>query len=166
VIARFYLFRALVHQRRVLHQSSLPYLSEDRDSSSDQVVSVIRLPMRYTPVPLDSFCLHPIVHRKSHKIFFTLSDLQPSLSLLHNLVLESIVLSSCPRLSLIAGLTFFSLVLFLPSAAIYKKINLQNNFPSTDPPIHIRFSFHRHKNLIRRVLLKTGITFCSELQLR
>jgi hypothetical protein len=30
----FYSFEALVHQHRVLHQSSLPYLSEDRDSSS------------------------------------------------------------------------------------------------------------------------------------
>jgi hypothetical protein len=34
VIVRFCLFGALVHQCRVLHQSSLPYLSEDRDSSS------------------------------------------------------------------------------------------------------------------------------------
>jgi hypothetical protein len=34
VIMKFRLFGALVHQRRVLHQSSLPYLSEDRDSSS------------------------------------------------------------------------------------------------------------------------------------
>jgi hypothetical protein len=58
-------------------------------------------------VPLDSFYFHPIVHKKSHKFFFTLSDLQPSLSLLHNLVSESVVLSSCPRLSLVTGLTFF-----------------------------------------------------------
>jgi hypothetical protein len=63
--------------------------------------------MRYTRAPLDSFCFHPIVHKKSHKNFFTLSNLQPSLSLLHNLVSESVVLSSCPRLSLIAGLTLF-----------------------------------------------------------
>jgi hypothetical protein len=36
VIAGFCSFRALDHQRRVLHQSSLPYLSEDRDSTSYQ----------------------------------------------------------------------------------------------------------------------------------
>jgi hypothetical protein len=41
VIAGFCLFGALDHQRRVLHQSSLPYLSEDRDSTFYQVVSVI-----------------------------------------------------------------------------------------------------------------------------
>jgi hypothetical protein len=34
VIAGFCSFRALDHQHRVLHQSSLPYLSEDRDSTS------------------------------------------------------------------------------------------------------------------------------------
>jgi hypothetical protein len=59
----------LVHQRRVLHQSSLPYLLEDWDSSSYQVVSVIRFPMRYTRVPLDSFCFHPIVHKKRPQKF-------------------------------------------------------------------------------------------------
>jgi hypothetical protein len=32
------LFGALDHQRRVLHQSSLPYLSEDRDTFSYQLV--------------------------------------------------------------------------------------------------------------------------------
>jgi hypothetical protein len=106
VIARFCSFRALVHQCRVLHQSSLPYISEDQDSSSYQVVSVIRLPMRYTRAPLDSFCFHPIVHNKPQN-FFTLSDLQPSLSLLHNLVSESVLLSSCPRLSLVARLDLF-----------------------------------------------------------
>jgi hypothetical protein len=57
-------------------------------------------------VPLDSFCFHPIVHKKPQK-FFIPSDLQPSLTLLHNLVLESVVLSSCPRLSLVAGLDLF-----------------------------------------------------------
>jgi hypothetical protein len=106
VIVRFCSFGALVHQRRVLHQSSLPYLSKDWDSSSYQMVSVIRLPMRYTHVPLDLFCFRPIVHKKATK-FFTRSDLQPSLSLLHNLVSESVVLSSCPRLSLVAGLDLF-----------------------------------------------------------
>jgi hypothetical protein len=34
VIAGFCSFRVLDHQRRILHQSSLPYLSEDRDSTS------------------------------------------------------------------------------------------------------------------------------------
>jgi hypothetical protein len=106
VIARFCSFGALDHQRRVLHQSSLAYLSEDRESSSYQVVSVIRLLVRHTRVPLDFFCFCPIVHKKATKIF-TLSYLQPSLSLLHKLVSESVVLSSCPRLSLIAGLDLF-----------------------------------------------------------
>jgi hypothetical protein len=69
VIVRFCSFRALVHQRRVLHQLSLLYLSEDRDSSSYQVVSIIRLPVRYTHVPLDSFCFYPIVHKKSQNFF-------------------------------------------------------------------------------------------------
>jgi hypothetical protein len=41
------------------------------------------------------------------KKIVTRSDLQPSLGLLHNLVSESVVLSSCPRLSLVAGLDFF-----------------------------------------------------------
>jgi hypothetical protein len=58
-------------------------------------------------VPLDLFCLHPTVHKKAKKNF-THSDLQPSLGLLHNLVSESVVLSSCPRLSLVAGLDLFS----------------------------------------------------------
>jgi hypothetical protein len=57
-------------------------------------------------VPLDLFCFHPIVHKKAKKNF-TPSDLQPSLSLLHNLFSESVVLSSCPRLSFIAGLDLF-----------------------------------------------------------
>jgi hypothetical protein len=106
VIVGFYSFGALDHQRRVLHQSSLPYLSKDRDSTSYQVVSVIRLPVRYTRVPLDLFCFRPIVHKKSKKIV-THSDLQPSLGLLHNLVSEFVILSSCPRLSLVAGLDLF-----------------------------------------------------------
>jgi hypothetical protein len=67
VIAGFCSFGALDHQRRVLHQSSLPFLSEDQDSTSYQVVSVIRLPMRYTHVPLDLFCFRPIVHEKAKK---------------------------------------------------------------------------------------------------
>jgi hypothetical protein len=107
VIAGFCSFEALDHQRRVLHQSSLPYLSEDWDSSSYQVVSVIRLPVRYTRVPLDLFFFRPIVHKKTKKIVVTRSDLQPSLGLLHNLVSESVVLSSCLRLSLVTGLDLF-----------------------------------------------------------
>jgi hypothetical protein len=105
VIAGFCLFGVLDHQRRVLHQSSLPYLSEDQDSTSYQVVSVIRLPVRYTRVPLDLFFLS-YSPQKAKKIV-TRSDLQPSIGLLHNLVSESVVLSSCPRLSLVAGLDLF-----------------------------------------------------------
>jgi hypothetical protein len=44
---------------------------------------------------------HPIVHKKKPQNFFTLSDLEPSLSVLHNLVSESVVLR------LVAGLDFF-----------------------------------------------------------
>jgi hypothetical protein len=58
-------------------------------------------------VPLDSIFFCPIVPKKKPQNFFTLSDLQPSLSLLHNLVSESVVLCSYPRLSLVAGLTLF-----------------------------------------------------------
>jgi hypothetical protein len=69
VLARFCSFGALDHQRRLLHQSSLPYLSEDQDSTSYQVLSVIRLPIRYTHVPLDLFCFYPIVHKKAKKLY-------------------------------------------------------------------------------------------------
>jgi hypothetical protein len=44
--------------------------------------------------------------QKSQKNF-TCSDLQPSLGLLHNLVSESVVLSSCPMLSFVVGLDLF-----------------------------------------------------------
>jgi hypothetical protein len=44
--------------------------------------------------------------QKSQKNF-TRSDLQPSLGLLHNLVSKSVVLSSCLKLSLVAGLDLF-----------------------------------------------------------
>jgi hypothetical protein len=66
VIAGFCSFGALDHQRRVLHQSSLPYLSEDRDSTSYQVVSVIRLPVRYYRVTFRLiFVPRPKVHKKT-----------------------------------------------------------------------------------------------------
>jgi hypothetical protein len=169
VIARFYSFGALDHQRRVLHQSSLLYFSEDRDSSSYQVVSVIRLPVRYTRVPLDLFCFCLIVHKKATKIF-TRSDLQPSLSLLHKLVLESVVLSSCPRLSLVASLDLFQFS-FVSSIhchlhknkkkSIYKQFFIHHR--SNDS---YTIQFPPPQNLIRRVFFKTGITFCSKLRLR
>jgi hypothetical protein len=106
VITGFCSFGALDHQRQVLHQSSLPYLSEDRDSASYQVVSVIRLPMRYYYV-LFRFVLFSSCSPQKAKKIVTRSDLQPSLGLLHNLVSESVVLSSCPRLSLVTGLDLF-----------------------------------------------------------
>jgi hypothetical protein len=106
VIAGFCSFGALDHQRRVLHQSILPYLLEDRDSTSYQVVSVIRLPMRYYRVPFRFVLFSSYSPQKAKKII-TRSNLQPSLGLLHNLVSESVVLSSCPRLSLVAGLDLF-----------------------------------------------------------
>jgi hypothetical protein len=40
VIAGFCSFGALDHQHRVFYQSSLPYLSEDRDSTSHQVLLI------------------------------------------------------------------------------------------------------------------------------
>jgi hypothetical protein len=45
--------------------------------------------------------------QKSQKKIVTRSDLQPSPGLLHNLVSESVVLSSCPRLSLVPSLDLF-----------------------------------------------------------
>ena len=113
--------------------------------------------------PLDSFCFSPIVHKKPQKKF-TFPDLQPSLSLLHNLVSESVVLNSCPRLSLVAGLDLF-LFSFVSSIRCHlpKQKPIYKNF---HPSIRICFSFQHHQNLIRGVLLKTGITFRSELRLR
>jgi hypothetical protein len=49
--------RSLCHQRRDLHQSTYPYLSEDWDSSYYQVVSDFGFPVRYTCV---SFNLFPV----------------------------------------------------------------------------------------------------------
>jgi hypothetical protein len=57
-------------------------------------------------------------------------------------------------------------VCFFHPLSSTKKNQSTKKISSTDPPIRIRFSFHRHKNLIRRVLLKMGITFRSELRLR
>jgi hypothetical protein len=143
--------------------SHLPYLSEDRDWSSYQVVSIIRFPMRYTRVPLDSFCFPSYSPQKSHRKIFTLSDLQPLLSLLHNLVSESVVLSSCPRLSLVPGLELFWFSFVSLIHCHLQKKSIYKDFPST---VSNPIQFPPPQNLIRRVLLKTGITFCSELQLR
>jgi hypothetical protein len=49
--------RSLRHQRRDLHQSTYPYLSEDRDSTYYQVVSNFGFPVRYTCV---SYSLFPV----------------------------------------------------------------------------------------------------------
>jgi hypothetical protein len=48
VIARLRLsVRSLLHQRQDLHQLSYLYLTEDRESTSHEVVSDFRLPVRY-----------------------------------------------------------------------------------------------------------------------
>jgi hypothetical protein len=47
--------QSLHHQRRDLHQSTYPYLSEDLDSSYYQVVSDFGFPMRYTCVSFSLF---------------------------------------------------------------------------------------------------------------
>jgi hypothetical protein len=47
--------RRLHHQHRDLHQSTYPYLSEDRDSSYYQVVSDFGVPVRYTCVSFSLF---------------------------------------------------------------------------------------------------------------
>jgi hypothetical protein len=60
VIAGFCSFGALDHQRRVLHESSLPYLSEDRDSTSYQ--SVKRSANNNTRQNL--FCLVPYTRQR------------------------------------------------------------------------------------------------------
>jgi hypothetical protein len=49
--------RSLHHQHRNLHQSTYPYLLEDRDSSYYQVVLDFGFPVRYTCV---SFSLFPV----------------------------------------------------------------------------------------------------------
>jgi hypothetical protein len=138
VIARFCSFGALVHQRRLLHQSSLPYLSEDRDSSSYQVVSVIRLPVRYTHVPLDSFCFHPMVHKKSTKILYSF---RPT-TLAQPFAQFSFGVRSSEFVSKFEFGCWFNFILvqfcFFHPLPFTKKINLQKIFhPSTDPPIRI-----------------------------
>jgi hypothetical protein len=47
--------RSLRYQRRDLHQSTYPYLSEERDSSYYQVVSDFGCPVRYTCVSFNLF---------------------------------------------------------------------------------------------------------------
>jgi hypothetical protein len=145
VIAGFCSFGALDHQRRVLHQSSLPYLSEDRESTSYQVVSVIRLPVRYTRVPLDLFCFHPIVH-KSQKNCYSFR----STTLARPFAQFSFGVRSSEFVSLVEFGCWFRFVLvqfclFHPLSST-KKNQSTETFPSTtDPPIRIRISFHRHK---------------------
>jgi hypothetical protein len=56
--------QSLRHQRRDLHQSTYPYLSEDRDSSYYQVVLDFQFPVRYTCV---SFSLFPVFISRSTK---------------------------------------------------------------------------------------------------
>jgi hypothetical protein len=47
--------QSLHHQRRDLHQSTYPYLSEDRNSSYYQVASDFGFPVRYTCMSFSSF---------------------------------------------------------------------------------------------------------------
>jgi hypothetical protein len=47
--------RSIHHQHRDLHQSTYPYLSEDRNSSYYQVVSDFGFPVRYTCVSFSLF---------------------------------------------------------------------------------------------------------------
>jgi hypothetical protein len=64
----------LYTNKHILHtNNNVPSLQllELSHSTSYQVVSVIRLPMRYTRVPLDLFCFHPIVHN-SRSAFCTI----------------------------------------------------------------------------------------------
>jgi hypothetical protein len=56
--------RSLHHQRRDLHQSTYPYISEDRDSAYYQVVSDFGFSLRYTCV---SFNLFPVFKLRSTK---------------------------------------------------------------------------------------------------
>jgi hypothetical protein len=60
---------SLRHQRRDLHQSTYPYLSEDRDSSYYQVVSDFGFPVRYTCVSFSLFLVFiPRSTEKAKKI--------------------------------------------------------------------------------------------------
>jgi hypothetical protein len=56
--------QSLHHQHQDLHQSTYPYLSEDRDSSYYHVVSDFGFPVRYTCV---SFSLFPAFIPRSTK---------------------------------------------------------------------------------------------------
>jgi hypothetical protein len=86
--------RSLHHQHRDLHQSTYPYLSEDRDSSYYQVVSDFGFPVRYTYVSFSLFSVFiprstekakknhifhcPITHRATNFVSVTLLSLCPS----------------------------------------------------------------------------------------
>jgi hypothetical protein len=61
--------QSLRHQRRDLHQSTYPYLSDDCDSSHYQVVSDFGFPMRYTCVSFSLFTVFiPRSTEKAKKI--------------------------------------------------------------------------------------------------
>jgi hypothetical protein len=71
VTARVYCYvQSLDHQHRDLHQSTYMYLSKDRDSTSHQVVSDFRFPIRYYRVSSSFVTIfHTEIHQKNQKIY-------------------------------------------------------------------------------------------------
>ena len=132
MIAGFRSFGALDHQRRDLRpikftlplgRSGFILLSSGISYQVDREVYLCAF----------RFILFPSYSPQKSTKNFTVPDLQPSLSLLHNLVSESVVLNSCPRLSLVAGLDlfWFSFVSSIRCHLPKTKTNLQK-FPSID----------------------------------
>jgi hypothetical protein len=94
--------RSLHHQRRDLHQSTYPYLLEDRDSSYYQVISDFGFPVRYTCV---SFSLFPIfIPRSTEKAQKKFHIFRCPITLRATNFVSVTLLILCPSwLSLVAG---------------------------------------------------------------
>jgi hypothetical protein len=93
--------RSLHHQRRDLHQSTDPYLAEDRDSSYYQVVSDFGFPVRYTCV---SFSLFPVFIPRSTEKAKKIHIFRCPITLRATNFISVTLLSLCPScLSLVAG---------------------------------------------------------------
>jgi hypothetical protein len=95
LIERIRSLGALEHQHRDLHPIKLSYLTEDRATSSIKWYQDLGCPWGII-LPFDSF-VHPITHKMTKKLWYVYPDQKPSPKPLHNSVLESTILSSCPR---------------------------------------------------------------------
>jgi hypothetical protein len=94
--------QSLRHERRDLHQSTYPYLSKDRYSSYDQVVSDFGFLMRYTCV---SFSWFPVfIPRSTEKAKKEIHIFRCPITLRAANFISVTLLSLCPSwLSLVAG---------------------------------------------------------------